>query len=250
MHIGNTYIGRRVVRIGIALLAIGLGQFAVAQNLLINGNFENFSGTPAQMAQLQSQGYFSVPASGANGQPIFGWSSNNNPAPGNTSGVDVVTGPVFQPHNGNFGIDMVGTATGSTLGRLEQTVGGLSSGGFYNLSFNTGAFFTGDPNVPYLQVSMVSVTTGLAEFTATINAPPTGGVFTLQSFGFNLTTGGSYILRFDALAALPAGSDSGAYLDDVVLVVPEASTVWMAAIMIALVGHFGWKRFRAVRAVA
>ena len=34
---------------------------------------------------------------------------------GNTPGVDIITG-TFQPHNGLYGIDMVGTSTGSTLG--------------------------------------------------------------------------------------------------------------------------------------
>ena len=252
-----TFCGFRPFRIAIALLAMGSAGFSSAQNLVFNGDFENTSAfTLAATTALASQGYYYVPGDGSVGQPIAGWTSQANPLfpSGNTPGVDIITGS-FTPHNGLYGIDMAGTSTGSTLGSIQQQIGtSLISGGFYTLSFNFGRFLgTPDPapGTPFLSVSLVNVATGLTAFSGTVAPNPSApaGTFTLQTFNFNLAGAtGSYYLRFDALREVPVGSDSGAYLDDISLMVPEASTVWMAAITLALVGRFSWKRFRPVPA--
>lgn len=242
---------------GIALLAMGFAPFAAAQNLVFNGDFENTSlYTTTVSNALGSQGYYYVPGDSTGGQPIAGWTSGNNPnfPSGNTPGVDIVTG-TFTPHNGLYGIDMVGTSTGSTLGSIQQLIGtNLVGGGFYTLSFDYGRFLPNPdpaPGTAFLMVSLVNSVTGVVGFTASIapNALAANGTFTLATFNFNLAgTTGSYYLRFDALREVPVGSDSGAYLDDISLMVPEASTIWMAGIALGLVAHFGWKRFRMVPA--
>lgn len=259
MNVSVSFGSSVISRIAIALLAMGFARFSAAQNLVFNGDFENTSlYTTTVSNALASQSYYSVPGDGSGGQPIAGWTSRPNTNPlipgGNTPGVDIVTG-AFTPHNGLYGIDMVGTSTGSTLGSIQQKISTtLVGGGFYTLSFDYGRFLANadpSPGTPFLSVSLVNVSTGAIGFSATLapNALAANGTFTLASYNFNLSSAtGSYFLRFDALREIPAGSDSGAYLDDIVLMVPEASTIWMAAITAALVARFSWKRFRLVRA--
>jgi hypothetical protein len=234
----------RLYRQGLAICGALIAFFATgslpelrAQELLVNPGFEDTSGlTTTQQNFINSNGY--LPIIPVDSTSLNGWSVvNNGLVPPGTSNLDLVNS-TFLVHTGNYALDLVGTGAGSTLGEIQQTVS--LSAGSYVLSFWVAHFQgTADSN-PYLNVSIGGV---LAQG---ISLPSASGTWQQITIYFNIATTGNYTLDFAALREIT--SDSGAYLDDISIMVPEASTIWMAAITLALVARFSWKRFRVVLA--
>ncbi len=221
-----------------AFVATGSMHALRAQNLLVNPGFEDLSGLSlGQTTFLNSNGYLTV--NPGDSTSLRGWSVVNNvlATPG-SSNLDLVTN-TFLVHSGTHAIDLVGTAAGSALGEIQQTV--TLNAGTYVLSFFVGHFAgTADAN-PYATVSI----SGGALLSQGITLPSASGIFQQVTIFFNIATTGNYTLDFSALRE--TASNSGLYLDDVSIMVPEASTIWMAGITLALVAHFSWKRLRVAR---
>jgi len=148
-----------------------------------------------------------------------------------SGGVDLIN-TYWTSAEGVQSVDMNGTSAGS----ISQTIGGLSVGQQYQLSFFLAGNPAGGPTIKDLQTSLGGNVLGSNSFDITGKSTSDMG---WTQFTYNFTAAdSSTLLSFQSLTSAPctgasALSACGPALDDVsIRAVPEASTVTGFAIML------------------
>ena len=241
----------------VAGLAFGVSAANAAPNLLVNGDFEQFSSTTA--TQLESpnntsgatltgwtnagytylftpgSAYTTGSTSGEYGNTLYLWGPGAN-------GGNVANGmTATSPTGGNF----IGTDGAYQQGAISQTVSGLIVGGEYYLTF----WWAAAQQESYMgnTTEAWGVTFGSQTFnTAVVNNPSEGfQPWTQQFFSF-VATSATQTLSFLA-AGTPSGTPPFSLLDGIALSYAPEPASW-ALFGAGLVGAFSLARLRPSRA--
>ncbi|HEX7915162.1 IPTL-CTERM sorting domain-containing protein [Rudaea sp.] len=226
----------------VAILSL-LSAPAVAQNLIVNGDFE----TPATPAG----GYIDYPSGST---ALTGWT-----VIGAANGISTVSSGVsvgcctFPAQNGSAWLDLTGYGTNSNEG-IQQTVA-TTAGTQYTLSFWVGNVHDGLPGLGLTSTAIVLINGVQAgSFTNTANAQTQSW----QQFNVNFTaTGASTTIAF--VNGDPALDDNNG-LDNITLVAatapqpPPAPSVsaptlsqWAALLLVCLLAWMGVAKARRAR---
>lgn len=243
-----------VLRLTIALaLTIGVPGFAQA-DFITNGSFENLSSLPANATQISDNPngpdstnptfitVFGWARGGPNTwvQPVTGSSILEGPAVGVSNGL----GP--SPDGGNY---LAVNGASSFLSSVSQTVGGLTVGHTYRLSFYDGAG----------QQVAVPAATLMDHFTVSFGSQSQDGpTYTTSDFGFSgwhqetlnfVATNSSQVLTFMAFGSPnlpPYMVLDGVSLNDTT--VPEPSSMVLMGLGALSLGTVYLRRHARLRA--
>jgi hypothetical protein len=181
-----------------------------------------FSMGAAHADAFFSDNFDSNPVAGLNSTPT-GWTI------GNTGTVDIDAGGTCKSGVGRC-IDLDGST--NSVGLLQRTFA-LVGGRKYTLSFDmAGGYFTGNT----VAVNFGSASLNVINLAATF-------VYNTYTLQFSPVTSGNYTLSFLNNGGT-ASDNSGAYLDNVAITVPEPGTLAIAALAL---GALALSRRKAVK---
>jgi PEP-CTERM motif len=223
----------RVLAIAAAMAA---GSAQAAPNLLVNGDFETFTGLAALAS---SPSYQSIATSGTvyldsllgGSGPFTGWFVQG--VTGN-SGVDLIKGAFFGAIT-NVSVDMVSLPGLSFLTQSFNTVAGTT----YTLKFDRWANLAGGPVTTQLNVAFGDgVTNAVAAYTAP------AAIVTGQTLTWTASSTGTASVTFSEDFSFAAGGNT---IDNVsvMAVVPEPETLALMLAGLGVVGTLARRRRNA-----
>ena len=248
----NTLVG---ALFGLATLAVAAPQAHAAANLIVNGDFEQFtnpSSTPSTSYQVKTD----IPSTAGdmrnpNGGTLTGWSNGGytflfNSGTADTSGAfkseygGALT--LYGPGNGNNNGLPASSPTGGNFlasdgafeqGAITQTISGLTVGYAYQLSFNWAA--AQQTGFPKDTTDSWGVTFGGQTYnTPTVTNPEHGFTPWRQATFTVVPTSTTQTLSFLAAGA-PGGTPPFALLDSVALIATPEPATW-AVMAVGLLG--------------
>jgi len=243
------------MKIKIAAAAIAFAAFALGQaradtiNLVTNGNFETTTYSHNNQFGTGYGGQGVTGWTGGNGYQLYffaGTGSTNSADSQYDSGYNTGSEKFYTMppsiSGGNY-IGLDGDQTNGIQGSISQTIGGLTAGTQYLVSFN---WATGQlQSRSGATTNNIKVTFGNQSFTTqTINTPSQGSTAWLtQSFLFTATSA-SQVLTFLAQGT-PTGLPPMVALDGISLVAaPEPASLAVMVSGLAVLGFFHRRRQR------